>query len=176
MTTPMVGTGARGTYGTILLLLSASSVLPGVGMVTAPFVGLASLLLGIQLTTGRSTPWLPAWLRSRIEASDLGPRFGHWLHQRCRPLLQMALPSFPLPLAGLTVAWSSLILILPLAIIPFSNTIPSLSVGLIGAGLLTGRSLFGWLGMALSGGYTVALVLLAEVLILALQAVLRFFT
>ena len=88
----------------------------------------------------------------------------------------MALPSFPLPLAGLTVAWSSLILILPLAIIPFSNTIPSLSVGLIGAGLLTGRSLFGWLGMALSGGYTVALVLLAEVLILALQAVLRFFT
>jgi len=176
VTTPSVGIGTRNTYGTILLLLSATSVLPGVGMVTAPFAGLAALMLGLQLTIGRSTPWLPAWLHARMASSTLGPRLGHWLHERCQPLLRMALPSFPLPLAGLTVAWSSLVLILPLAIIPFSNVIPSLSVGLIGAGLLTGRSLFGWLGITLSGGYTVALVLLAEVLVLAFQAALRFFT
>lgn len=175
MRSAAAGTGPRDTYGAVLLLLSATAVAPGIGMVTAPFAGMASLLLGLQLTTGRPTPWLPVWLRTRLAASNLGPRFGRWIHARCRPLLLVALPRFPHVLAGLTVAWSSLILLLPLALIPFSNMVPALSVGLIGAGLLTGRSLFGWLGLALSGGYTLTLMLLTEMLILAVQAVVRAF-
>ncbi len=168
--------GAGQAYGTILVLLAATSVVPGVGMVTGPLVGLASLLLGVQLTLGRTVPWMPAWLRTRMASSNLGPRFSRWIQDRCRPLLHLAPPRFPGVLAGLTVAWSSLLLILPLAFIPFSNTIPSLSVGLVGAGLLAQRSLLGWLGLALAGGYTVVLAFLGEALFLAAQALIRHLT
>ena len=173
MIAPSLGTGTGQAYGTILVLLAAMSVVPGVGIVTGPLVGLASLLLGVQLALGRPDPWVPAWLAKRMASSDLGPRFSRWLQDRCRPLLHLAPPRFPGVLAGLTVAWSSLLLILPLAFIPFSNTVPSLSVGLVGVGLLAQRSLLGWLGLALAGGYTLALVLLGEALFLAGQALIR---
>ena len=176
MSLSATGSGAGQAYGTILVLLAATSVVPGVGMVTGPLVGLASLLLGVQLTLGRPVPWMPAWLSSRVASSDLGPRFSRWLQDRCRPLLHLAPPRFPGVLAGLTVAWSSLLLLLPLAFIPFSNTIPSLSVGLVGAGLLAQRSLLGWLGMALAGGYTVVLAFLGEALFLAAHALIRHFS
>lgn len=91
-------------YGTILVLLAATAVVPGVGLVTGPLVGLASLLLGVQLALGRSTPWIPAWLQQRMASSDLGPRFSTWIQDRCRPLLPIKPPQFPGLLAGLTVA------------------------------------------------------------------------
>jgi len=176
MSIQTMGSGAGQAYGTILVLLAASAVVPGVGMVTGPLMGLASLFLGVQLALGRPTPWIPAWLQQRMASSDLGPRFSTWIQDRCRPLLHLKPPPFPGPLAGLTVAWSSLLLILPLAVVPFSNTIPSLSMGLVGAGLLAHRSLLGWLGMALAGGYTVILAFLGEALFLAAQALFRHFT
>lgn len=74
--------------------------------------------------------------------------------------------------AGLTVAWSSLIMLLPLAIVPFSNTIPALSMGLVGTGLVVRKSLFSWLGMALSGGYTALLIIIGEALVLATKGIL----
>jgi len=173
MIAPGLGTGQA--YGTLLVLLSATSVVPGVGIVTGPLVGLASLLLGVQLSLGRPTPWVPAWLGKRMASSDLGPRFSSWIQDRCRPLLHLRSPHFPGLLGGLTVAWSSLLLLLPLAFIPFSNTIPSLSVGLVGAGLLAQRSLLGWMGMALAGGYTLVLGFLGEALVrAALALILRF--
>ncbi len=168
--------GSGQAYGTLLVLLSATSVIPGVGVVTGPLVGLASLLLGVQLSLGRPTPWVPAWLGKRMASSDLGPRFSSWIQERCRPFLHLRSPRFPGLLGGLTVAWSSLLLILPLAFVPFSNTIPSLSVGLVGAGLLAQRSLLGWLGLALAGGYTVVLGFLGEALVLAAQALIHHLT
>ena len=173
MSLPTLPSGSGRPYGTVLVLLAAMSVVPGIGTVTGPLVGLASLILGIQLALGRPEPWLPAWLRRRVTYADHGSRLAHWLQDRCRPLLHLALPRFPGLLAGLTVAWSSLLLILPLVFIPLGNTIPSLSVGLVGAGLLVGRSLFGWLGLLLAGSYTLALAFLGEALFLATQALLR---
>ena len=98
------------------------------------------------------------------------------IQDRCGPILNLVPPRFPGLLAGLTVAWSSLLLLLPLAFVPFSNTIPSLSVGLVGAGLLAHRSLLGWLGMLIAGSYTVALAFLGEALFLAAQALIRHLT
>lgn len=176
MSVATMGSGAGQAYGTILVLLAATAVVPGVGMVTGPLVGLAGLFLGVQLALGRPTPWVPAWLQQRMVSSDLGPRFSTWIQDRCRLLLHLRPPQIPALLAGLTVAWSSLLLLLPLAFIPFSNTIPSLAVGLVGAGLLAQRSLLGWLGLALAGGYTVILACLGEALFLAAQALFRDFT
>lgn len=168
--------GAGPVYGTLLVLLAAMSAVPGLGMVTGPLMGLAGLLLGVQLALGRPAPWLPGWLGKQMAASDLGSRFSAWILNRCGPIRHLAPPRFPTLLAGFTVAWSSLILILPLAFIPFSNTIPSLSVGLVGAGLLAHRSLLGWLGLILSGGYTLVLVLLWETLLLLVQPLLQLLT
>lgn len=78
-------------------------------------------------------------------------------------LLMLAAPTL-LPGIGMMAA--------PLAFVPFSNTIPALSLGLVGAGLMVRKSLFSWLGMALSGGYTALLIILGETLILATQGIL----
>jgi hypothetical protein len=105
----------------------------------------------------------------------IGPRLSVWIHRRFKPILHLTPPRFPHFLAGATVAWSSLLLLLPLIFIPFSNVIPSLAVGLVGAGLVAQKSILGWLGLALSGGFTLALVLLGEALLLGIQALLRNF-
>ncbi|MFN7958789.1 MAG: exopolysaccharide biosynthesis protein [Holophagaceae bacterium] len=173
MSASTLSTGTPTSYGPLLVLLASLSAVPGIGSLTSPVVGLATLTLGLQLMAGRPFPWLPGWARQRMGASSLGGRFSAWLQERCRPLLHLRAPGFPGPLAGLTVAWSSLILMLPLAFIPFSNTIPSLSVGLVGAGLVAQRSLLGWLGFALAGSYTLVLALLGEALVLAAQALIR---
>ena len=165
----------QNTYGAILLILAATSIVPGIGVVTGPFAGVASFLLGVQLIAGRHVPWMPTWLQTRMASVDVGPRLSQWIQEHCKQILHLTPPRFPLFLAGLTVSWSSLLLILPLAFVPFSNTIPSLSIGLVGAGLVTRKSLLGWLGIAVSGGYTLALAILGEALLLAAQAFFRHF-
>ena len=176
MSTSTGDIGKSNAFGTILLILAATSIAPGIGMVTGPFAGVASLVLGVQLAMGRQVPWMPTWLQTRMASSEVGSRLSLWIQERCRPILHLAPPRFPRFLAGLTVSWSSLLLVLPLAFIPFSNTIPSLSVGLIGAGLVARNSLLGWLGMAVSGGYTIVLLFLGEALFLSAQALIRYFT
>ena len=167
---------SRDSYGALLLMLAAPTLVPGVGMIMAPLVGLVGLALGVQLAVGRPAPWMPDRTRVWVTSSALGPRLSLWIQERFRPWLRLPSPRFPKILAGLTVAWSSLLLLLPLAFIPFSNIIPALSLGLVGVGLVVRKSLFSWLGMVLSGGFTALLILLGEALILAAQGVLVYFT
>jgi len=173
MSTPFDSSVSRNAYGATLLLLAAASIIPGVGMVTGPLAGTASLVLGVQLASGRQQPWIPLWLKTRMASAAIGPRLSVWIHQRFKPVLHLTPPRFPLFLAGATVAWSSLLLVLPLVFIPFSNVIPSLAVGLVGAGLVAQKSILGWLGLALSGSFTLALLLLGEALLLGIQVLLR---
>lgn len=173
MSRPFDSSVSRNAYGATLLILAAASIIPGVGMVTAPLAGTASLVLGVQLASGRRHPWMPLWLKTSVASAAVGPRLSLWIHRRFKPMLHLTPPRFPLFLAGATVAWSSLLLVLPLIFIPFSNVIPSLAVGLVGAGLVAQKSILGWLGLALSGGFTLALVLLGEVLMLGIQALIQ---
>lgn len=143
MSKPFASSVSRNAYGATLLILAGASIIPGVGMVTGPLAG------------------------------TVGPRLSLWLHQRFKPILHLTPPRFPLFLAGATVAWSSLLLVLPLIFIPFSNVIPSLAVGLVGAGLVAQKSILGWLGLALSGCFTLALLLLGEALLLGIRALLQ---
>lgn len=175
MSGPFDSSIARNAYGATLLILAGASVLPGVGMVTGPLAGTAGVVLGVQLARGRHQPWMPPWLKARVESSAIGPRLSLWIHERFRPILHLTPPGFPLFLAGATVAWSSLLLILPLIFIPLGNVIPSLAMGLVGAGLMAQKSILGWLGLALSGSFTLALVLLGEALLLGIQALLTHF-
>lgn len=160
---------SRDSYGTLLLVLAAPALLPGVSLVMAPLAGLASLVLGLQLVVGKRVPWMPERVRSWMAASPMGPRLSLWIQERARPLLRLPAPSFPRLLAGLTVAWSSLLLVLPLVFVPFGNVVPALSLGLVGAGLVVRKSLLSWMGMALSGGYTTLLIVLGEALLIVVQ-------
>jgi hypothetical protein len=176
MSTSFDSSASRNAYGATLLLLAAASIIPGVGMVTGPLAGSASLVLGVQLAWGKQQPWVPLWLKTRMASAAVGPRLSVWIHERCKPILHLTPPRFPLFLAGATVAWSSLLLVLPLVFIPFSNVIPSLTVGLVGAGLVAQKSILGWLGLVLSGGFTFALVLVGEALLLSIQALIHHLT
>ncbi len=166
---------SRDAYGALLLVLAAPALVPGLGVLAAPLSGLAGILLGAQLVLGRRTPWVPARVRAWMAAVPLGPRLSLWLQERLRPLLRLPAPGLPRVLAGLTVAWSSLLLVLPLAFVPFGNVVPALALGLVGAGLAVRKSLLSWLGMALSGGYTALLIVLGEALLLAAQGLLSRF-
>ncbi len=166
------GTLSRDAYGTLLLVLAAPTLVPGLGLLAAPVAGLVGLLVGAQLLLGRRSPWLPARARVWMDDATLGPRLSVWLQARLRPLQGLRVPGMPPWVAGLAVVWSSLLLVLPLVLVPFGNTVPALALGLLGAGLATRRSLFGWLGAALSGGYSALLVLLGEALLLSARHLL----
>jgi hypothetical protein len=160
---------SRDAYGTLLLVLAVPTLLPGLGLLTAPLAGLAGLGVGVQLTLGRRAPWMPSRARAWMDDASLGPRLSLWLQARFQPLQGLRLPRLPRVLAGLAVSWSSLLLVLPLALVPFGHTIPALALGLLGVGLAVRRSLFGWLGAALSGGYTAFLALLGEAVALMVR-------
>lgn len=166
---------SRDAYGALLLVLAAPALVPGFGILAAPLSGLAGILLGAQLTLGHRMPWVPLRVRAWMAGAPLGPRLSLWLQDLLRPLLRLPAPGLPRVLAGLTVAWSSLLLALPLAFVPFSNVAPALALGLVGAGLVVRKSLLSWLGMALSGGYTALLFVLGEALLLASQELISRF-
>ncbi len=160
-------------YGSLLLLVAAPSVLPGIGSLAAPLAGAAGMALGLQLALGRPEPWVPqraqAWLDQKGPARRLLRRIKRFFG----PVLRLRSPRMPLLLAGAAVVWTSFVLLLPLAVVPLSNTIPSLALGLLGAGLALGRALLTWLGLALSGAFTGAVALLGAALWEGLRALLE---
>ncbi|MBI4912409.1 MAG: exopolysaccharide biosynthesis protein [Acidobacteria bacterium] len=164
---------SRDAYGALLVMIAAPALVPGLGALAAPFAGLAGLALGAQLAIGRRIPWVPSRVRAWVTTAPMGPRMSLWIQKRLQPFLRLPSPGFPRVLAGLTVAWSSLLLVLPLAFVPFSNMAPALALGLVGLGLAARKSLFGWLGAALSGGYTALLILVGEAVLLAGKALLE---
>ncbi len=118
------------------------------------------MALGLQLALGRPEPWIPHRAQSWLDQKGPGRRLLRRIKRLCGPLLRVPSPRMPLLLAGAAVAWTSFVLFLPLAVVPLSNTLPSLALGLLGAGLALGRGLLAWLGLALSGAFTGALALL----------------
>jgi hypothetical protein len=156
-------------YGELLLLLAAPSVLPGVSSVVGTLAGLAAVALGLQLAWGRGEPWMPNRLRERLGHSRLALRMRMWIQRRLRPLAGWRVPPYPRALAGCTAAWSGFLLSLPLAVVPFANVIPGLAIGMVGAGLMARRPLFGWIGTLLSGAFTLVLLALGGTVLAALQ-------
>jgi len=157
-------------YGSLLLLVAAPAVLPGIGSLVAPLAGAAGMALGLQLALGRPDPWIPSRAQAWLDRKGPGRQLLRLIRRFCAPLLGLPSPRMPLLLAGAAVAWTSLVLFLPLALIPLSNTVPSLALGLLGAGLALGRAILAWLGLALSGAFTGALALLGAAAWEGLQA------
>lgn len=155
------------TAGLLILLLALPSLLPGLNVGAAPIGGLALAALGWQMARGRK-PWLPAGLRAR----KLHP--GHVKAMLAR--FEQALGRFRLSGArslnrrgmGLLVAWTGLLLALPVPL-PFGNIAPAGALALQGAALLEERPLLGWLGLLASLAVTLYFALSFDLILRALH-------
>ncbi len=156
-----------------LLAFCAFLALPFLIPVSIPGVstvfGLVIILLGVGVTLNR-VPWLPARLMNRpMLVAQLKPalengakfvaRFDRFVHPR---LLHLTASATFNRLHGLAVTASGLLLIFPLGLIPFSNTLPALAILLLSLGMVQrdGRFiLFGYAMMILTVVYFVALAI-----------------
>ncbi len=155
-------------FGILLVLISLPSALPipAVGY-SIPF-GLVIALLGLQLLWGRIFPWLPKKLGERevphliVELlAGRGIRLLRKIERLLRPRIK-PLSSAPLSrrLIGLIVLLMGGLMMIP---IPGTNTIPGLSVFLVGLGLAGNDGLFVLGGLLL--GVAITLIYLAALII-----------
>lgn len=165
--------GASAAFGPLLMVLAVPAGLPGLGSLAAPAVGFAAMALGIQVAAGRATPWIPERARRWLTPGPALRPLARKVLRSLRRARRIPMPPLPSWLVGAAVAWTGFLLLLPLAIVPLSNTLPALALGLLGGGLTPSRSALGWLGLGLSGAFTAFLALLADLILAALAALLR---
>lgn len=149
---------------TIPFLIPVS--IPGVSTV----FGLVILLIGIGVTLNR-LPWLPSRLMERqFETKDLIPAFqrGAQFVSRLDRFIRPRMPALTSGtfnrLNGVAIIFSGLLLMVPLGLVPFSNTLPALAILLFAAGIIQRDGLFivgGYLFMIATVIYFAALALAA---------------
>lgn len=130
-----------------LLLVCAIASLPFLIPVSIPGVstvfGAAIILISIAITLNRM-PWLPSKILDRqldtqklVPALDKGAnivsRLDRFLKPRMRALTTGATVN---RLNGLAITLAGVLLMFPLGLIPFSNTLPGIAILLLSAGIL----------------------------------------
>ena len=148
-------TGTAVTVRELLTLVGEQGLLLGLMFLTIPFLvpisipgvstvfGLVAILISLGVTFNR-VPWLPDRLLDRpIDAGKLKQaiergaktfsRVDRISHPRLSRLTQTGVMN---RMAGLGLLLGSVLLIFPLGLIPFSNTLPAWGILLLAAGLL----------------------------------------
>jgi hypothetical protein len=129
-----------------LLFLCALLSIPFLIPVSIPGVstvfGLAIILISIGITTNRA-PWLPAKIMDRpLDAGKLVPtlrrgaamvaRIEAYIRPRIAALTEGALMN---RLNGLAIVLGGILLIFPLGLVPFSNTLPAFAILFLAVGV-----------------------------------------
>lgn len=128
---------------TIPFLIPVS--IPGVSTV----FGAAIILIAVSITLNR-VPWLPQRLMNRpIATENLVPtlekgaqmvaRFEHYIRPRLQNLTTGAAVN---RLNGAALVFSGVLLMFPLGLVPFSNTLPGLAILFLSIGILQRDGLF----------------------------------
>ncbi|NWG16551.1 MAG: exopolysaccharide biosynthesis protein [Chloroflexi bacterium] len=144
--------------------------IPGVSTV----FGAAIILLSISITLNR-LPWLPRQIMNRpITTEKLIPtlergaqvigRLDRWVRPRMIRFTQSAAMN---RFNGLMLMFGGVLLIFPLGLIPFSNTLPALAVIFLGVGMLQRDGLFILLGYVMLIATVLYFGLLAVAAVLA---------
>lgn len=154
-----------------LLVFSAILAMPFLIPVSLPFMstalGLPMLLIGMAVIIGR-LPWLPDRLLDRALPSDsvqhvlargqrIAERFEHLVRPRLLGLTGSALVN---SVHGATMVVAVLLLMAPLPLVPFANTLPAVAIILLCLGIAERD------GLLLICGYAVALVSTAYIVLL----------
>jgi hypothetical protein len=143
-------TADRG-YGLVLMMLGLPMLIPFLPPGSSTIVGPIYALFAVQMLRGAAHPWIPR----RFRAWVLAPGTVALLRRRGLPIIRsLERLSRPrglwvservmLRAVGVTILLMGLVLLSPL---PFLNTIPAISVILIGMGLLNRDALFALAGM-----------------------------
>jgi len=158
-----------------LLLLCMLLSLPFLFPVSIPGVstvfGTGVILIGIAITLNR-LPWLPSFLADRqLSNEKLMPvlqrgakfvaRFDTVIKPRVKALTNNAMMN---RVNGLMMVFAGLLLIVPLGLIPFSNTLPAVAIILLAIGMLQRDGVFvlgGYLMIAATVIYFGALAIAA---------------
>lgn len=162
-------TAERG-FGLLLLLLGLPMLIPVLPPGSSTIVGPIYAVFAVQLLSGARRPWVPQRLRDRV----LSGRMVEVLRQRGVPIIRSAerlsrprgiwfAERLVVRLAGVMVLLMGLVLVSPL---PFLNTLPAISVMLLGMGLINRDVLFMLAGFA-AGGISLGLIGLSAGLIIA---------
>jgi len=153
------------TLGTLLRYIGEQGMLVFCLFLTLPFLlpisipgvstvfGLVILLIGVGVTFNR-IPWLPQRLMNRtVEANDLIPaldkgaaffaRFERFVRPRVLVLTHGATIN---RFNGLMLVAAAILLMAPLGLIPFSNTLPALAIVCFAIGILERDGIFVLLG------------------------------
>lgn len=158
------------------LLLCAVLTVPFLLPVSIPGVstvfGLAILLLGAGITLNR-TPWLPRQIMDRkIDAEKLKPvlQRGIGLVTRVEAVIRRRIGFLTRgPVAGkvngLVVMFAAVLLMLPLGLVPFSNTLPAFAILLLCIGM-SQRD-----GLLVLAGYAMVVATLIYFSVLAYAAI-----
>jgi hypothetical protein len=146
-----------------LLVFAAILAMPFLIPVSLPFMstalGLPMLLIGVAVILGR-LPWLPDRLLDHAlpsatvqhvldRARRTAERFEHLVRPRLLPLTGSPLVN---SVHGLTLVVVVLLLMAPLPLVPFANTLPAIAIILLCLGIAERD------GALLLGGYAVSLV------------------
>ncbi len=140
-------------YGLLMIVLGLPMLIPILPPGASTVVGPLYMLLAVQLVVGFGRPWLPRWLRRH----ELSQRSVEAFRRRGIPLVRrlerFSRPRFrvlnnPLMtrLAAVVIFSMGLILLSPA---PFLNTLPALSVMIMGVGLLNDDGIFLMVGIFL---------------------------
>jgi hypothetical protein len=168
-------TADRG-FGLVLILLGLPMLIPFLPPGSSTIVGPIYATFAIQMIRGGQQPWIPRRLREWV----LQERTARMLRERGLPLVRRA-ERFSRPrqwwlgervvvrIVGIVVFLMGVILLSPL---PFLNTLPALSVMLIGMGMLNRDFVFIAAGIVV-GGISLGLIGLSAGLILVLIQRLR---
>ncbi|WP_377290369.1 exopolysaccharide biosynthesis protein [Rhizobium sp. SG2393] len=172
--------GERVTLRDILAQMGESGLLLLCGLLSLPFLvpvsipgvstvfGVGIVLIGIAITFNR-LPWLPSRLADKpLDAEKLVPvlekglrilrRFDRFFRVRLHALTDGRLVN---RVNGLALTGAGVLLMMPLSIIPFSNTLPGVAILLLSAGI-SQRD-----GLVVAGGYLMIVLTLVYFAVLA---------
>ncbi|MGH2349937.1 MAG: exopolysaccharide biosynthesis protein [bacterium] len=144
----------RRGFGLAMIILALPTMIPVLPPGSSALVGLLYILLALQMLWGLEQPWLP----HRLRAYRLSLQAVRGLRHRGVPFLERierySRPR-PLPLDERLVTRAVALVMLILGVIlflpiPFLNTLPAISVLVLGVGLLNRDSVFMLTGAAIA--------------------------
>jgi hypothetical protein len=167
--------GAR-AFGALTLVFGVACALP-LPPGSSTVLGAPLVLLTPQIALGRTSPWLPEWLRRRkVSAADLdavGRKLLPWLRrveQVSKPRLRQLFTPVGLQVMGVVCTMLSLVLILP---IPLGNLLPAAAVAVFSLAFILRDGLLAILGYLLTLASTAVLVLAANIIFRVLRHVIQ---
>lgn len=147
-------------FGLLILILSVPCLVPALYGVPQ-IIGVPILLLAGQLLIGRKEPWLPRVLLDRRVPKAWLDRMGEFATRRMGWFERLSRPRLTLFATGLgeRAAAGFMILATLTIVLPMTNTVPSVALALMAAGLIVRDGLFVLGGMAVATAWACALLI-----------------